>query len=120
MASQCKLPCILYLNIVTAEYDTSPKLMEDYLGKLRTCLFEESLDVDNSAEHLLIKLLIGFEYSTAETMYRAHQIIRMASVIEKLEVGLQHRIHTVLLGALILHENDAESRSQLRSGRQGI
>ncbi|KAE8447895.1 hypothetical protein EG329_010124 [Mollisiaceae sp. DMI_Dod_QoI] len=109
MASQCKLPCVLYLNIVMTEYDGSPKLMEDYLGKLRMCLFEEGLDVDNSAEHLLIKLLIGFEYSTAETTRRAHQTIRMASVIEKLEVELQHRIHTVLLGALVLHETAAES-----------
>jgi len=102
------------------EYEVSPKLMEDYLGKLRTCLFEEGLDVDNSAEHLLIKLLIGFECSTAETTHRAHQTIRMASAIEKLEVGLQHRIHTVLLGALVLHEIDAESGSRLRGGRQGI
>jgi len=83
--------------------------MEDYLGKLRTCLFEDGLDVDNSAEHLLIKLLIGFEHSTAETTHRAHKTIRMASVIEKLEVGLQHRIHTVLLGALVLREIDTES-----------
>ncbi len=109
MASQCKLPCIVYLNIVMTEYDGSPKLMEDYLGKLRMCLFEEGLDVDNSAEHLLIKLLIGFEYSTAETTRRAHQTIRMASIIEKLELELQHRIHTVLLGALVLHETAAES-----------
>ncbi|KAN0089120.1 hypothetical protein V8E51_019380 [Hyaloscypha variabilis] len=109
MASECKLPCILYLNIVMTEYDVNPKLMEDYLGKLRTCLFEDGLDVDNSAEHLLIKLLIGFEHSTAETTHRAHKTIRMASVIEKLEVGLQHRIHTVLLGALVLREIDTES-----------
>ncbi len=109
MASECKLPCVLYLNIVMTEYDVNPKRMEDYLGKLRTCLFEDGLDVDNSAEHLLIKLLIGFEHSTAETAHRAHKTIRMASVIEKLEVGLQHRIHTVLLGALLLHEIDTES-----------
>jgi hypothetical protein len=102
------------------EYDASPKLLEDYLGKLRTCLFEEGLDLDNSAEHLLIKLLIGFEYSTAETTHRTQQTIRMASVIEKLDVGLQHRIHTVLLGALVFHEMDAESGSRLRGGRQGI
>ena len=116
MASQCKLPCILYLNIVVTEYEGSPKLMEDYLGKLRTCLFEDGLAVDNSAEHLLIKLLIGFEYLTAETTHRAHQTIRMASVIHKLEVGLQHRIHTVLLGALVPHKVDAESGSRLRGG----
>jgi hypothetical protein len=112
MASQCKLPCILYLNIVMTEYEISPKLMEDYLRKLRTCLFEDGLDVDNSAEELLIKFLIGFEYSTAETTHRAHQTIRMTSVIQKLEVALQHRIHTVLLGALVLHEIDAESGSR--------
>ncbi|KAE9376076.1 hypothetical protein N431DRAFT_556330 [Stipitochalara longipes BDJ] len=120
MANQCKLPCILYLNIVMTEYDLSPKLMEDYLGKLKTCLFEDGLDVDNSAEHLLIKLLIGFEYSRAETTHRAHQTIRMVSVIEKLQVGLQHRIHTVLLGALVLHEIDAEPGLRLCGGRQGI
>ena len=120
MANQCKLPCILYLNIVMAEYEGNPNLMEYYLGKLKTCLFDDGLAVDNSAEHLLIKLLIGFEYSTEVTTHRAHQTIRMASVIEKLEVGLRHRIHTVLLGALLVHEMDVESGSRLNGGRQGI
>lgn len=89
MTSQCKMPCILCLNIVMTEYDVSPQLMEDYLGKLIMCLYEDGLDVDNSAEHLLIKLLIGFESSTEDTTRRAHQTIRIASVIEKFEVGLQ-------------------------------
>ena len=108
-ASACQLPCLLYLNIVMTEYEASPELLEHYLEKLMVCIFEECLDMDVSAEHLLIKLLIGVEESTAELTRRAHQTIRMAGVVQKFGAESRQRIHSALLEALVLPEIDNES-----------
>jgi hypothetical protein len=116
--SACRLPCILYLNIVMMEYEASPELLEHYLGKLIVCVYEEGMDMDISAEHLLIQVLIGIEDSAAERARRSHQTIRMAGVIQKLEVKLQQRIHSVLLEALVLYDIDAKSELVLRTSRQ--
>jgi hypothetical protein len=92
------------------EYQASPELLEHYLGKLIIFIYEESLDIDISTEHLLIKLLVGAEESTAELTRRAHQTIRMAAVFQKLGAKSRQRIHSELLEALILDEIGAESR----------
>jgi hypothetical protein len=117
-ANACRLPCILYLNIVMTEYEASPELLEHYLGKLIVCVYEEGMDMDISAEHLLIQLLIGIENSTAERTRRAHQTIRMAGVIQKLEFKLQQRIHRVLLESLVLRDIYAKSELELRTCRR--
>jgi hypothetical protein len=119
-ASACQLPCILYLNIVMTEYEASPELLEHYLGKLMVCVYEERMDMDISAEHLLIQILIGIEDSTAERTRRAHHTIRMAGVIQKLEVKLQRRIHNVLLESLVLHDIDFKSKLVLRTCKQRL
>jgi hypothetical protein len=74
-SSACQLPCLLYLNIVVMEYEARPELLEHYLGKLMVYVFEDSLDMDVSAERLLIRLLIDLEDSTAKLTRRAHKTI---------------------------------------------
>ena len=107
-ASSCQLPCLLYLNIVMTEYEASPEMVEHFLEKLMVCIFEESLDMDVSVEHLLIKLLIGVEESTTELTHRAHQTIRMASVIQKLGSRSRRSFQRRLLETLVLPEIDTE------------
>jgi hypothetical protein len=107
-ASACQLPCLLYLNIVVLEYATNPSLLEHYLGRLMVCIYEDSLDINVSAEHLLIKLLIGLEESTSKLTRRAHQTIRMAAVVHEMSAKARERVHGALLEALVLPETDGE------------
>jgi hypothetical protein len=100
-ASACQIPCLIYLNIVMIEYEGSTKLLEQFLGKLIVCIYKDSLDMDLSAEHLLIRLLSGLEDTTLELTYRAHKTIRLANVVQKLGARSQQSIHCALLEALV-------------------
>ena len=72
------------------------------------CIYEDSLDINVSAEHLLIKLLIGLEESTSKLTRRAHQTIRMAAVVHEMSAKARERVHGALLEALVLPETDGE------------
>ncbi|KAJ9608391.1 hypothetical protein H2200_007379 [Cladophialophora chaetospira] len=100
-ASTCQTPCLLYLNIVMVEYETKPELLEQFLGRLIICIYEDSLDKGISAEQLLIRLLGGLEDTTVMLTCRAHKTLRMAAVIQQLGVKAQQRIHCALLEALV-------------------
>ena len=108
-ASACQLPCLLYLNIVMLEYEARPDILEHYLEKLMVCVYEDCLDMDLSAEHLLIKLLVGLEDSTTNLTSRAHQTIRVAAMIQKMGQTSRQKIHSSLLEALVLPEIHGQS-----------
>jgi hypothetical protein len=106
--SACQTPCLLYLNIVMVEYEARTDLLDQFLGKLIICIYEDSLDMDVSAEHLLIRLLGGLEDTTARLTNRAHRTIRLATAIQKLGVRSRQRTDCALLEALAYPGFEAE------------
>jgi hypothetical protein len=87
---------------------TQNSLLEHCLELLMVCIYEDSLEINVSAEHLLIKPLIGLEESTGKLTRRAYQTIRMAAVVHGISAKARKRVHGALLEALVLPEIDGE------------
>lgn len=68
------------------------------------CIYDDSLDMHVSAEHLLIKLLIGLEEGTNMLTRRAHQTIRMAAVVNGRGEKAREKVHGELLESLVAPE----------------
>lgn len=107
----CRMACLIHLNLVVAEHGEFSSVTEEYLQSLQQILDDDDDDSSLSAEHLLWTLLIMFKspghyeriwkmsrlvnivkraraptWTTIEDALRA--FLRMPESIEEVEVGL--------------------------------
>lgn len=77
----CRMACLVYLNLVMAEYGDFSTTTEQFLSSLKQILEDDDDDSNLSAEHLLWTLL---SISTTEDHYqRVWKMSRLVGVIKR-------------------------------------
>lgn len=83
-SSNCQLACLLYLGIVFIEFAHQPDREALFLTAMEDLIHEEPTR-DLSPEHLLVRLLIGFEEDASASSVRNTAVMSLMLEVKKLD-----------------------------------
>lgn len=89
----CRMACLIFLNLVLADHDISSATSEKYFEQLLRTIEGEDDDSTMTAEHLLWTLLAT---ATLSDHYdRCWKLSRLIGVVKQVGVGTRHRVDRI-------------------------
>ncbi|KAK5039906.1 hypothetical protein LTS07_000401 [Exophiala sideris] len=108
----CRMACVIYLNLIMAEYGDFSMAMEEFLCSLQQILEDDADDSSLSAEHLLWTLL---SISTSEDHYQmVWKMSRLVGVVKRSSSQTWTTVENALRTFLRLPEGVDELQAVLR------
>lgn len=108
----CRLACLLYLNLVVAEYGDFSSKTEVFLQSFANFIEDDDLDCTLSAEHLLWALVRGIEAQPYDE--RLWKISRVMGVLKRVDGRTWLEVEEALRLFLVLAEEGGEMVGRLK------
>ena len=102
----CRMACLLYLNIVVSEYGDFSEQTENFLEIFSRFVEDDDLDCTLSAEHLLWAVIRGIE--DTEHNERVWMVSRMVGVLKRANQKTWQAVEEALRLFLIIPEDGSE------------
>lgn len=109
----CRLACLIYLNVVIQEYGNFSKRTEQFLATFSRFVDDDDYDCTLSAEHLLWSLIRGIEERAVNE--RIWMVSRMMGVLKRANKQTWEDIEEVLRSFLIVPEDTSDLVKYLSS-----